>query len=741
MIVVLLVDDEESFLDLAETYLEKENKNFDVETSSSPSQALELMEANSYDCIVCDYQMPQTSGLELLEKLRKELDREVPFIIFTGKGREEVAIEALNLGANRYIQKGGDPKSQYGVLTDAIVQEVERSKAEERVEKARDRAQKYLDIADVIIVAIDRDQEVTEINERGCEVLGYDKDEIIGKNWYENFMPERVREEVVEETQEPLLSGKPGEAERYENPIVTKDGEERIISWKNSVIRNDDGETIGTLSSGRDITERKRAEEKLKESEERYRTLIENTSFGIGISKGIELIFANKKLLDIFMVDSVDRFNEKPPLYYLTPESKEKTKERMKKLSQGVEVPEFFEVDIVRIDGEQRTLELGFADITIDGEPCRLSTYNDITERKEAEEDLKRYKEAVQSSGDSIYMIDKDYRYVFANDEHISRLFDDGKIPSCNKNEVVGKKYAKIHPDKETDALKNNMEKVLEKNKPITEEYEFNTAEKWSNRTYSPVKHHESEENGGEGIIIVSKDTTERTEAEEREHFLNSLVTHNIRNRMQVVQGYLDLVREDVGEEGREKIEKATNSVEKTLNLTDKLRSMIEFTKKGEAKEINVEKLKSLITNAINKNKGEAKEKEISLEFEVAEEIGGEVKAGHFIEDVVHNLIENAIYHADCEEIKVFVTENQDEFILGVEDDGEGISDRKKDEIFDLDYSEKPSSGGLGLNLIKKIIQTYKGKVEVKDSDLGGARFDVHLKKANSLNRGGAGDV
>ena len=142
-------------------------------------------------------------------------------------------------------------------------------KAKKRLEKEKERAQRYLDIADIIIMVINNDREVEEINQRGCEILGYDKEEIIGKNWFENFVPERVRKDLLEEIHKPLKNGRVEEEKKYENPILTKDGEERIISWKNTLLRNDNGEIIGTLSSGMDITERKKSEEKLRKSEER----------------------------------------------------------------------------------------------------------------------------------------------------------------------------------------------------------------------------------------------------------------------------------------------------------------------------------------------------------------------------------------------------------------------------------------------------------------------------------------
>ena len=119
---ILYVDDEESLLEVAKIFLERNNSNFSITTCTSAVKGLQKIKADSFDVIISDYQMPIMDGLEFLRKIKEEIDYSVPFIIFTGKGREEVAIEALNLGANRYIQKGADIKSQYVVLAQAIEQ-------------------------------------------------------------------------------------------------------------------------------------------------------------------------------------------------------------------------------------------------------------------------------------------------------------------------------------------------------------------------------------------------------------------------------------------------------------------------------------------------------------------------------------------------------------------------------------------------------------------------------------------
>ena len=135
-----------------------------------------------------------------------------------------------------------------------------------KLRQERNRAQQYLDIAGVIIVAMDKTGVVTLINKKGCDVLRYKEEEIVGKNWFDLCVPERFRKELKDVFKK-LVSRKNEIVEYYENPILTKPGEERIIEWHNTILEDEKSQVIGTLSSGKDITLRKQTEEELIRSE------------------------------------------------------------------------------------------------------------------------------------------------------------------------------------------------------------------------------------------------------------------------------------------------------------------------------------------------------------------------------------------------------------------------------------------------------------------------------------------
>ncbi len=158
----------------------------------------------------------------------------------------------------------------------------ERKQAENLLYKEKTLAQQYLDVAGVIILVLDSSAKVKLVNAKGCEILGYEEKDILGKNWFEHFLPVRVREDIQGIFRR-LMSGDVELFKYVEDIVLCRGGEERLIAWHNTVIRDEDGRIVGTLSSGEDITQRRRAETQLRQSEECYRSLVENVNLGISI--------------------------------------------------------------------------------------------------------------------------------------------------------------------------------------------------------------------------------------------------------------------------------------------------------------------------------------------------------------------------------------------------------------------------------------------------------------------------
>lgn len=166
------------------------------------------------------------------------------------------------------VVRGADERVMYyeGCIEDITA----RKQTEDELRKTRNRAQKYLDVAGVILVALNERGEITLINRRGCRILGYNEEELLGKNWFDVCLPERERAKL-KSMYEKWLAGGLRDFEYWENAVLTRSGERRIIAWHNIPLYDDRGVAIGTLSSGEDITERKRAERELQRSLDKLR--------------------------------------------------------------------------------------------------------------------------------------------------------------------------------------------------------------------------------------------------------------------------------------------------------------------------------------------------------------------------------------------------------------------------------------------------------------------------------------
>ncbi|OQX43878.1 MAG: hypothetical protein B0D88_03595 [Candidatus Sedimenticola endophacoides] len=157
------------------------------------------------------------------------------------------------------------PLALEGVITDIT----ESRLAQASLERARQQATHYLEVAGVMMIALDAEGRVTLINRRGCEILGRSKQEIIGREWFSQFLRREDRERI-HEVYSRLMAGELVPFEHYENAVIGGDGEARIIAWRNSLLRDESGAITGILSSGEDITEQRHSQHQL-------RSALENT--------------------------------------------------------------------------------------------------------------------------------------------------------------------------------------------------------------------------------------------------------------------------------------------------------------------------------------------------------------------------------------------------------------------------------------------------------------------------------
>ena len=258
MISVLYVDDEEVLLELGKLFLEKSGQ-FHVDTVTSAQEALQRLKSTSYDAIVSDYQMPDMDGIAFLKAIRAEF-ADLPFIIFTGKGREEVVIEAFDNGADFYLQKGGKPIPQFLELGHKITAAVRRRQAEKALQESETHYRNVVEDQTEFISRFLPDCTHVFVNEAYCRYFSKIREELLGKK----FRPDIPREDLDLVKKYFLTLTKENPIATVDHRIIMPDGEIRWQRWSDRAIFTDLGALIEYQSVGRDITETKRSEEKMR---------------------------------------------------------------------------------------------------------------------------------------------------------------------------------------------------------------------------------------------------------------------------------------------------------------------------------------------------------------------------------------------------------------------------------------------------------------------------------------------
>ncbi|MHC4535771.1 MAG: PAS domain S-box protein [Planctomycetota bacterium] len=608
-----------------------------------------------------------------------------------------------------------------------MVDITERKQAEEELRQQREKAQKYFDVAGVMFVVLDTNGQVRLINKKGCEVLGYKEEDIISKKWFDNFLPKRMKDDIAQVFNK-LIAGEIEPVEYYENPVLTESGEERIIAWHNTLLRDKMGNITGTLSSGEDITENKRAEQALRQSEERFKILFESAPdayyihdldghFIDGNKAGEQLIGYRKE--EVIGDNFVN-------LDLVAEEDIPKVLEAMA-INKDSKPAGPLELTLYRKDGSKVMVETRSYPVEISGQTVVLGIARDITERKKAEVALRqseqRLKILFQYAPDAIYLIDLKGNIVNGNKTA-------EKMIGYEEDELIGQNFMEaglLSSEQVVRAIAS-----LEKNamgKPTGPE-EFTLTRKDGStvpveiRTF-PVKIGDQVLSLGIARDISARKKTEQklfehraqlkslaselslTEERERHRLATDLHDHIsqalVFSRIKLQELHASVSSAEIAGPLEEACNNLDRIIQDTRTLTFDLSSPILYELGFEAA------VSEWLEEQIGKKQG------VKTQFEddgQPKPLEDDIRVLLFRN--VRELLINIVKHADAKNVKVSIRRINQQIYVCVEDDGIGFNP-----------AEVASNAGFGIFSIRERLEQLAGHIEIESEPGQGTKVTM----------------
>jgi len=823
---VLFVDDEPGFADTAASLVEARDDRFDVTPETDPTEALDAIETGAFDCVVSDYEMPETDGIELLRTVR-ERRGDLPFVLFTGRGSERVASEAIEAGVDAYLPKNGadDP---YATLASRIANVVSGARTDRRLSE-------HLDRMTDAFCGIDGEWRLTYLNERAREMLERDAADLLGEPIWERF-PD-VRGTVLE----------------AEFRAAMAEGEPRAFEYRFDAIEADLAVNVYPSDTGlsvyfRDVTEEKERERELRELSERLQLAVEGADVGVwdwdlrtdevrfderwaamlGYD-GSEIAFELSEWEDRVHPDDIGRAWSALEAHFAGETEQYQCDHRMRAKS-----------------GEWRWIrDRGrVVERDADGDPVRaVGIHIDVTEEKERERDLERYRRLVDELPDAVALYDADARFELAN-ERIAQVYD------TSREELVGgpsRLIARIRESRDGDpfaalvagdretlsgtvevdfpglpesivdfglrrlVIDGEFDGVIGISRDVTDQrrrqrrlertsarlealYEGSpdmidihdetgtivdanramatelghdretltgmkvwevdrdldpddAVEMWddiemdetvrleriftrADGTTFPAEVHvrRIHVHGEDRFLASSRDISERKAYEERIERENerldefaSIVSHDLRNPLNVLSGYLRLARETGDDSYFDRCDRALDEMDRLIE------DVLTLARQGDAvgpvepvplgvlaDRYDADEFGSV--EAAGSGGDGAEADAVDVDFAAEDEVladRGRLKR------LLENLFRNAAEHGGG---RVVVGDLDDGFYVA--DDGPGVPPERRDEVFESGHTTSDTGTGFGLAIVERIAEAHGWEVTLTESESGGARFE-----------------
>ncbi len=623
---------------------------------------------------------------------------------------------------------------------------VEHKRAEEALRESEERYRDLYDNAPVMYHTIDTKGIVLECNQTEADMLGYSKEEIIGKPIYA-FETKEYQDLAPHALREGMEKGHVVGERRF----VRKDGTIIDTAFEGTAIYDDSGQVVGFRSTVTDITHLKRTQEALQESEQKYKTITESSLTGIFIHQDGRYVFVNDRFAEIHDYKREELLG-KQHLSLVHPDQREIVKQRASKRLKGEAVPQRYELKRRRKDGKTIWCETMVTRIQYAGRPAIMGNMIDLTERKKAEEALReseeRYKAIFEGAAEGIMIADiETMRQKYANPA-ICRML------GYSEQELKRMSVRDIHPKEDLENVISEFEAQARGEKTLAQD--IRCLRKDGTTIYADINTAKVLIDGRKCNVGFFTDTTERKKEEEEKKKLEAQfqaaqrmeamgtlaggIAHNFNNILMGIQGNTSLVllRKTSDHPDYERLKGIEQGVKSGAELT---RQLLGFARGGKY-EVRPTNLNEVIESQ-NRLFGRTK-KEITIHGKYEENLWtAEVDQGQ-IGQVLLNLYVNAwqampaggdLYlqtenvTLDKNYTKPFTIEPGRYVKISVTDTGVGMDEATQQRIFEPFFTTQEMGRGTGLGLasVYGIIRNHGGIINVDSKKGEGTTFNIYL--------------
>ncbi len=726
----------------------KRDFDFEAVTVDNEKDYVEQLETLKPDLILSDYSLPSFSGMRALE-IRNEKAPLTPFVIVTGSINEEVAVSSIKAGASDYVTKEHLMRLNVAVKNVLEQEKVRREKikAQEELFKSLERFRKFVE-NDISGDYLETQDKVLYCNHKILEIFDFESLEQLNEYQSKNLYDSPEDREAFMKT---ILSQ--GKVENLEVRMHTRTGKPLVILENAYGEFDEEGNLQQIQGYLIDITQRIVAEEKLKHSENLFRTLTENTSAGIVIYDKERFLYVNPAVTRLLGYTE----EEMKSMHFwevVHPLDRELVKERgLKRIAQA-DVPARYRFRLLTKTGETRWIDFTAGYIQFEGNEAGIGSLFDITKEVQASKDIRLLSTAVNQSPLSIVITDLD-----GNIEYVNKSFTD--ITGYTFSEALGKNPRILKSGRTRKELYKELWDNLSQGR--TWRGEFINKRKNGKLYYeyaviTPIKDDEGRViryiGMKEDITRRKKLETELRKAKDKAEEANRLksaflanISHELRTPLNGILGFSELIQEmeDV-ETIREMSSYINESGQRLLRTLDMIIAISRLD--SDTYELKNEGLNviDIFKEIYEKKRPEAEKKKLKMIFdcnlEKVELLGDRNVIGGALEEIVDNAVKftnegEIVLHAGK------TLQNGEPFVyFQIKDTGIGISKKNQKTIFEdfrqasAGYGRKYEGNGLGLSLAKKYIELIGGFLTLKSAEGEGSEFTIFIPlKSKILHR------